>query len=109
MIVSYVYLVERSQRPGSSACLTCNEGSQSTGVEGRSIRIGASAAMLIPVILASRTMWATQVAHLYKNLSIGACFDKCGLAEGRRRIHGYSNNDLALCPEGSRRANAFIK
>lgn len=54
-------------------------------------------------------MWATQVAHLYKNLCMGACFDKCGLAEGRRRIHGYSNNELAFYPEGCRMARAFIK
>ena len=56
-----------------------------------------------PFTLASRTLPARQVAHLYNNLSIGACFDKCGLTDGRRRIHGYSNNELAFHPEGSRR------
>jgi hypothetical protein len=35
--------------------------------------------------------------------------DRRGLTEGRRRIHGYSNNELAFYPEGSRRAHAFIK
>jgi hypothetical protein len=61
-----------------------------------------------PVTLASRTLRTRQVAHLYNNLSVGACFDRCGLTEGRRRIHGYSNNELAFYPEGSRRAHAFI-